>query len=81
MKVYRIRDYTGCESTHLAHNFESAIQAHLVHYGLLWLKGTVEQVSIQELKEVKDRSTICWNAQCCLAAAADYPKQASLKGD
>lgn len=72
MKIHVIKDYTGVTSTHLAMNFEAAVQAHLVHYGLLHLKGKVELISVKELIEVEDRDTICWNLNCCLAGACDY---------
>jgi len=71
MKVYTLRDYTGCESTHLAVSYRSAIQAHLVHYGLLYLKGEIEIVNIKELRDIKDRSTICWDLSCTLAGTSD----------
>ena len=72
MKVRTVRDYTGMESTHLSTNNESAIQAHLTHYGLLYLKEDPEITKTQELSEIEDRKTICWNTICCLAAANDY---------
>lgn len=71
MKVYTLRDYTGCESTHLAIDLKAAIQAHLMHYGLLGLNGDIKEVSCKEPSEIKDRSTICWNLTCCLVAATN----------
>jgi hypothetical protein len=35
--VYKVTDHTGAESSHEAVNEEGAVQAHLVHYGLLYL--------------------------------------------
>lgn len=69
MKVYTLRDHKGSESTHLAIDFDAAIQAHLMHYGLLGLYGDIEEISCKELSEIKDRSTICWDLNCCLVAA------------
>lgn len=73
MKVYTTRDYAGCESTHLAVSSEAAIQAHLFHYGLLYLKGEITIVSIKELIDVKLPS-VCWEPMCCLIGATEVPK-------
>ena len=71
MKVHTLRDYTGCESTHLAIDFEAAVQAHLMHYGLCGLNGDIEEIDCKELSEIEDRNTICWDLNCCLVAATD----------
>jgi hypothetical protein len=70
MKVYTIRDHAGCESTHLAVSSEAAIQAHLFHYGLLYLEGEITIVSVKELIDV-ERSSICWEPTCCLIGATN----------
>lgn len=75
MKVYTVRDYAGETTTHLAVDFKAAVQAHLIHFGLLYLKREIGVVCIKELKEVKDRSTVCWDKYCCLAGATDYGTQ------
>ena len=72
MKVYKLKDYTGSESTHLAINKDSAIQAHLQHYGLLSLPGDIHVIEEIELKDLKDRSTICWEPLCVLVGATNY---------
>lgn len=70
MKVYFIEDVYGCTSTHLATNFDAAVQAHLVHYSLFQIEE-VWSVKVKELSTIKDRNLICWNSGCCLAAASD----------
>lgn len=72
MLVYEVEDYMGTKSRHLAINKESAIQAHLVHYGLSYLKKPPVVSNGKPLSEFKDRSSICWNKYCCLAGAFDY---------
>ena len=69
MKVFVLKDHTGAESTHLAADLEAAIQAHLVHFGLPHLNGEIEVISVRDLKEIKDRGSICWKFYCCIAGA------------
>lgn len=72
MLVYEVEDWLGTKSRHLAINKESAIQAHLVHYGLSYLKEPSDVSNGKPLSEFKDRSLICWNKYCCLAGASNY---------
>lgn len=68
MLVYDVKDYTGAESRHLAIDKEAAIQAHLIHYGLLYLKEPPEVSNGIPLSKFKNnRKTICWDLSCCLA--------------
>lgn len=71
MKVYTVRDHTGEETIHLATDFFAAVQAHLTHFGLLYMKE-VKLVSVRELIDVKDRNSICWHTRCVLAGADSY---------
>jgi len=70
MKVYTVIDYTGEKTKHLAVSKEAAIQAHLVHYGLFYLKKEPAVDEGKDLSEFKDRSEICWDVYCCLAGAS-----------
>ena len=72
MLVYRVKDHTGDETYHLAVNKDSAIQAHLVHFGLSYLSHVPEVSDGKNLGEFEDRSIICWDTYCCLAAATTY---------
>lgn len=72
MKVYSLIDYTGSKSVHLAKNFDSAVQAHLQHYGLLHLSGNIKQTEVRDLKNIKDRSSICWDSFCVIAGVSNY---------
>ena len=71
MAVYDVEDYTGEKSIHLSVNKESAIQAHLMHYGLFYINGWVKVVRIRKLIEIKNRDSICWDSHCCLVAATE----------
>jgi len=71
MLVYTVTDYTGAQSTHLAASKESAIQAHLVHYGLIGLQYTPKVDDGIPLSEVK-RDLICWDTSCCFVGASEY---------
>ena len=68
MRVYTVVDHTRNSTNHLAVGYEEAIQAHLLHFGLLYLEKE-PTVTVQDLKDVKDRSIICWNLTCCLIGA------------
>lgn len=72
MAVYDVEDYTKAKSTHLSVNKESAVQAHLMHYGLLYISGWIKVVRVRELREVKNRDTVCWDSHCCLVVATEY---------
>ena len=72
MKLYTIKDYTGAQSTHLAVSAESAVQAHMMHHGLLYLRGRVEVLKVEELIDIEDRSTICWEPRCCMMGTIEY---------
>jgi hypothetical protein len=74
MLVYDVEDSTGAKSRHLAINKKSAIQAHLVHYGLSYLKEPPTISNGVSLNEFTDRNSICWNKHCCLAGASDYDR-------
>lgn len=73
MKVFTVTDHTGETTKHLAVNKESAIQAHLVHFGLFYLK---EEPKVNEGKDLSNfknsRDEICWDTYCCMAGAEDY---------
>lgn len=69
MLVYDIKDYTGAKTRHLAINKGSAIQAHLVHFGLSYLVEVPSVSKGQPLEKFK-RNSICWNTRCCLAGAS-----------
>lgn len=75
MRVYTVEDYTGVESIHLAVNEKSAIQAHLMHYGLFYISGDIKVVKVRDLIEVRDRGEICFDKYCCLIGATDYNKE------
>lgn len=76
MLVYTVEDHTGAITIHLALNKESAIQAHLMHFGLRYLEVYPNVSEGVPLSEIKDRSIICWDVHCALAGATDYRKEA-----
>ena len=70
MLVYTVTDHTGESTKHLAASKESAIQAHLVHFGLIYLNQEPEVDNGIPLSEFKDnRDQICWDTICCLVGA------------
>lgn len=69
MKVFTVVDYTGSVTKHLAVSKESAIQAHLVHFGLSYLKEEPVVDEGKQLIDFKNRDEICWDTYCCLTAA------------
>jgi len=76
MLVYTVTDHTGEITKHLAVDKEGAIQAHLIHFGLLYLKEeplVSEGVSLSEYK--KDRSEICWELGCALVSSKAVTKE------
>jgi len=80
MLVYTVKDHTGEETTHLAISKESAIQAHLIHFSLLYLLSVPEVSEGILLSKIKDRKTICWDPNCCIVGATDYNKYDSWVG-
>ena len=75
MKVFTVTDHTGETTKHLALNKEFAIQAHLIHFGLIWLEKEPIVDEGEDLINFKNnRSEICWDKYCCLAGATDYSK-------
>jgi len=72
MLVYKVKDHTGEETLHLAVNKVSAIQAHLVHFGLAYLKEVPQVSDGVCLEGIPNRNTICWDVYCCLAGATSY---------
>lgn len=70
--VYDVEDYTGEKTIHLCVNKESAIQAHLMHYRLLYINGWIKVTGTRKLKDVKNRNEVCWDAYYCLAAVTEY---------
>ena len=70
MRVFTVLDHTGESTNHFAVGAEEAIQAHLVHFGLLGLEKS-PTVTVQDLIDVKDRSIICWDIECCLVGAVE----------
>ena len=71
MLVYDVIDHTGAKSRHLCVNKISAIQAHLIHYGLSYLQEPPKVSDGIPLIELY-RSSICWDLFCCMAGATDY---------
>ncbi len=74
MKIYTTTDYTGATCKHMACGKKEAIQAHLHHFGLFYLKDEFEIVK-QELEDIKDRSIVCWDVTCCLIGATKLQKE------
>lgn len=72
LHVYKVKDYTGEETVHLASGKIAAIQAHLIHFGLIYLEKEPEVSEPIFLKDIEDRSIICWEPYCCLAGACTY---------
>jgi hypothetical protein len=70
MLIYDVEDCTGAKTRHLAVGKESAIQAHLVHLGLSYLKEPPKVSGGKPLNEFTDRSSICWDVHCCMVAAS-----------
>ena len=71
MRVFTVKDHTDSESIHLAIDKDSAIQSHLVHFGLLGLYEVPEVDKGIPLKDWRDRSRICWDTYCCLVGASE----------
>jgi len=70
MKVFTVIDHTGETTKHLAVNKLSAIQAHLVHFGLSYLEKEPKVDGGIELSNFKDnRDEICWDIYCCITGA------------
>lgn len=70
MLIYCVKDHTGAETKHLAINKESAIQAHMIHFGLTGLKEKPKVDEGIKLSEfVMSRKEICWDSICSLVAA------------
>lgn len=71
--VYDVEDHTGEETRHLAVNKDAAVQAHMIHFGLLRLEKEPKVSEGRQLSEFSgERHTICWELCCCLAAMADH---------
>jgi hypothetical protein len=73
MKVYEVTDQYGSMSIHFSVSKEAAIQAHMIHFGLLWLEGDVQVSDGLTLDEWhnagRERDEICWDKFCCLVGA------------
>lgn len=74
-QVFDVTDHSGATSRHLAVDKESAIQAHLIHYGLMYLQedpNVSNGVLLSDFKE--SRESICWDKNCCIVAASEVGK-------
>lgn len=70
MKIFTVTDHTGATTKHLAINKISAIQAHLVHFGLSYLEKEPIVDNGITLSNIKyNRTEICWDKYCCLTGA------------
>jgi len=68
MHIYETKDYTGATCRHFAVNPSAAIQAHLVHFGLLSLSGPIE---VTEITQSLRKEDVC-NDPYCQLAGEDY---------
>jgi len=71
MEVYVVQDHSTCraKSIHFAVDEEAAIQAHLVHYGLLGLDERPKVRCVGGLPRIR-RDRICWDVRCVLTGAS-----------
>jgi len=66
-KAFVVIDHTNEKSIHMALGREGAIQAHMVHYGLLCLNQEPRVRSTRSLPQQR-RERLCWDSLCLLAS-------------
>ena len=67
VKAFVVIDHTKAKSIHMALNKDGAIQAHLIHYGLVGLDLEPKVRCTNRLPMMR-RERMCWDSLCLLGS-------------